>query len=191
MKNVSTNQNEITLILKKSTGNLKNTCETLLPIIYDTLLDIAHTRIQHESNSHTYCQTDLVHEAYFKLIDIEDITWEDRSHFYAVASKCMRQILIDYARKKKADKRGGDNCAITFIGNKMGIQQQSKELLDLDAALNKLESFDERLAAVVECRYFGEMSIDDTAQALEISASTVKRDWAKARGWLYQELKVD
>jgi RNA polymerase sigma factor (TIGR02999 family) len=115
--------------------------------------------------------------------------WKDRSHFYAIASKCMRQILIDYARKKLADKRGGDNQKITLIDNMVKQQKEASDLLDLDAALNKLQQLDERLAKLVECRYFGEMTIDDTAEALGISASTVRRDWEKARGWLHKELK--
>ena len=150
---------------------------------------MANQHLSKEYHNHTYSRTELVHEAYLKLCNYNEMDWKDRSHFYAIASKCMRQILIDYARKKLADKRGGDNQKITLIDNMVKQQKEASDLLDLDAALNKLQQLDERLAKLVECRYFGEMTIDDTAEALGISASTVRRDWEKARGWLHKELK--
>lgn len=183
------NSKRITQILHQVNCDSKQACDKLLPIIYDKLLDIAQMRLRHERNDHTYCRTELVHEAYFELVNIDNITWTDRSHFYAIASKCMRQLLIDYARKKKADKRGGDNEEVTYIDNMMNMNHQADNLIELDEALNKLARFDKRMAEVVECRYFGEMTIEDTADALNISASTVKRDWEKARGWLYQKTK--
>ncbi len=189
MEAIAVKQAEVTHILKEANHGSKQACDVLLPLIYDRLLDIAQMRMQHEQNNHTLCRTELVHEAYFQLINIENVTWQDRTHFYAIASRCMRQILIDYARKKTAAKRGGDNQPVTYIDNIIKANQQAEDLINLDKALNKLAKFDERLANVVECRYFGEMSIEDTATALDISVSTVKRDWAKARGWLYKELK--
>ncbi len=188
MNTAAVQQAEVTHILKKAKGGSKYACDTLLPLIYDRLLDIAQIRMQREQNDHTYCRTELVHEAYFQLINIENVNWQDRSHFYAMASRCMRQILIDYARKKKAAKRGGGDKPITFVEDIIKVNQQAEELINLDEALNKLAKFDERLAGIVECRYFGEMSVEDTATALDISPSTVKRDWVKARGWLYNEL---
>src|SRR5699024_7980645 len=127
--------------------------------------------------------------AYFKLIDVDNVSWQDRTHFYAIASKCMRQILIDHARKKKAQKRGGNEEPNTYWDELIRDEKQADELINLDQALNKLGQFNDRLMRVVECRYFGEMTIEDTATGLDISESTVKRDWTKARGWLYQELK--
>ncbi len=189
MNAVAVQQTEVTQILKSVNCGAKSACNRLLPLIYDKLLDIAQMRMQREQNDHTYCRTELVHECYFQLINIENVTWQDRSHFYAIASRCMRQILIDYARKKKAAKRGGAQKPLPFVEGVIKKDRQAEELIDLDDALNKLAVFDERLAQVVECRYFGEMSIEDTATALDISVSTVKRDWAKARGWLYRELK--
>lgn len=189
MNGVAVKQSEVTYILKEAKGGSKKACDELLPLIYDKLLDIAHMRMSMESDNHTYCRTELVHEAYFQLINIDNVTWKDRTHFYAIASKCMRQILIDYARKKKAEKRGGDNNCITYVEEVMKIEKQADDLIELDDALKKLSLFNESMAEVVECRYFGEMSIDDTATALDISPSTVKREWAKARGWLYNELK--
>lgn len=179
---------EVTLILQETREGSEKAYKKLFPIVYEQLKDIAGMRINRERN-HTYSKTDLVHEAYFQLIDINNVEWKDRAHFYAIASRCMRRILIDYARKKKAKKRGGEEEAVTFVDELMEVDQQVDDLLNLDDALRKLEELNPRLSDIVECRYFGEMTIEDTAAALDISVSTVKRDWAKARGWLYKELK--
>ncbi|MDX1640459.1 MAG: ECF-type sigma factor [Balneolaceae bacterium] len=179
---------DVTLILQKARGGSEKAYKKLFPLVYERLKEIAYHRIKHE-NDHTYSKTDLVHEAYFQLINIENVDWKDRTHFYAIASRCMRQILIDYARKKKAEKRGGDKKPSTYIDEIMKIEKQAEDLINLDDALNDLEELNPRLAEVVECRYFGEMTIEDTAAALDVSVSTVNRDWVKAKGWLYKELK--
>lgn len=179
---------EVTLILQEARSGSERAYDKLFPIVYDRLKDIAGMRINREQN-HTYSKTDLVHEAYFQLIDIDDVNWKDRAHFYAIASRCMRRILINYARKKKAEKRGGDQSPVTYIDELMKVDQQAENLINLDEALDELEKLNERLARVVELRYFGDMTLEETAEALDISVSTVKRDWEKARGWLYKELK--
>lgn len=145
-------------------------------------------RVMREQDN-TYSKTDLVHEAYFDLIDIDNVDWQDRVHFYSIASRCMRRILIDHARKKKAEKRGGGQKPVTYIDEIMEVERQAEDLINLDDSLNKLEELNPRLSKIIECRYFGEMTVEDTAEALEISVSTVKRDWKKARGFLYRELK--
>ena len=180
---------EITCILQDAKEGSKQAYDTLLPLVYDQLKDIARYRMQREMCDHTYGHTDLVHEAYFQLINVENVNWQDRTHFYAIASRCMRRILIDHARKKRAEKRGGDHQPVTYLDEITEVQHQAEELINLDHALNKLAGLNERLVQIVECRYFGDMSVKDTAKALDISISTVKRDWAKARGWLYKELK--
>lgn len=180
---------EATLILQEITDGSEEAYNKLFPLVYDQLKDIAHMRINRENDGHTYSKTDLVHEAYIKLINIDNIDWKDTAHFYAIASSCMRRILIDYARKKKAQKRGGTKEPVTYVDEIVNADRQAENLINLDDALNRLSELNERLTKVVECRYFGEMSIEDTAEALDISVSTVKRDWAKARGWLYKELK--
>lgn len=179
---------KVTLILQESSGGSEKAYKELFPLVYDQLRDIANMRIQREHN-HTFSKTDLVHEAYFQLIDIEGIDWKDRAHFYAIASRCMRRVLIDHARKKKAEKRGGHQEPVTYIDEVMKVEREAEDLINLDDALNELAKLNPRLTKVVECRYFGEMTIEDTAEALGISVSTVKRDWNKARGWLYKELK--
>lgn len=182
-------ESSITLLLKRTGQGEQEAYQELMPIIYDQLRSIAYQHLSKEYMQHTYSKTELVHEVYIKLSRYDHIEWKDRTHFYAIASKCMRQILIDYARKKLTDKRGGNIANITFIDTMIRQQEEASQLLDLDAALKKLESFDKRLSEIIEYRYFGEMSIEDTAEVLGVSPSTVKRDWQKARGWLYKELK--
>jgi RNA polymerase sigma factor (TIGR02999 family) len=182
-------QEEITVILQEVTDGSTEAYNALFPLIYDQLLDIAQMRMQREEQDHTYSRTDLVHEAYLHLVNMKGVTCQDRAHFFAIASRCMRQVLIDHARKKKAEKRGGNRKPATYLDEIMEVEQQADKLVNLDEALKRLSELNKRLAEVVECRYFGEMTIDDTACALGISESTVKRDWRKARGWLYKELK--
>ena len=136
---------EVTQILQKINIGDKESYDALFPLIYDQLRDIAQRHIQGEKPGHTYCRTDLVHEAYFKLIKVDSVTWQDRAHFYAIAARSMRQILIDHARKKIAEKRGGTQEAITFIDEIMHIEHQAEDLIDLDHALHKLEALDEQI----------------------------------------------
>jgi RNA polymerase sigma factor (TIGR02999 family) len=164
--------------------------DQLYPAIYEELRQLAYAHMSRQSPDHTLSKTELVHEAYLKMIDQSQIDFTDKSHFLAIASRCMRQILIDYARKKNADKRGGKSKDLTYIDGLFSSQnQKAKELIDIDAALKELEKLNERLCKVVEMRFFGEMTIEATARALGVSESTVKRDWMKARGWLFKELK--
>lgn len=164
--------------------------DKLYPLIYDELRNLAYSHMNRQSADHTLSRTELVHETYLKMIDQTQIDFSDRSHFLAIASRCMRQILIDYARKKQAEKRGGKQKDLTYIdGIFNGQNSKAQELIDIDDALKRLAELNERLSKVVEMRFFGEMTIEETADALDISESTVKRDWMKARGWLYKELK--
>ncbi len=179
----------ITNLLVQAGNGEEKAYQDLMPKVYDELQLMAHRHLSHENHQHTYSKTDLVHEAYLKLCDYDQTNWKNRNHFFAIASKCMRQILIDYARKKLADKRGGKKRDLTYIDNIFLQEEEASNLIDLDEALNKMESFDPRLAELVEYRYFGEMSIENTAEVMNISESTVSRDWKKARGWLYKELK--
>lgn len=164
--------------------------DQLYPLIYEEMKRLAYIQMSKQSPDHTLSKTELVHETYLKMIDQTQINFTDKSHFLAIASRCMRQILIDYARKKHADKRGGKQKDVTYIDEIFeGQSQKARELIDIDEALKELEKLNERLSKVVEMRFFGEMTIPETAEALDVSESTVKRDWMKARGWLYKELK--
>lgn len=181
---------DVTQLLSRLKAGENGAYDELYPLIYEELRQLAYGHMSHQPPDHTLSKTELVHEAYLKMIDQSKINFSDKSHFLAIASKCMRQILIDHARKNTAEKRGGDKKDLTYIdGIFSGHQRKAKELIDIDAALSELEKLNERLSRVVEMRFFGEMTIEDTAEALGVSKSTVKRDWMKARGWLYKELK--
>lgn len=177
------------LLLRLSHGE-KEIYDQLYPIVYEELRGLAYAQMSRQAPDHTLSKTELVHEAYMKMINQSKVNYNDKSHFLAIASRCMRQILIDYARKKHAQKRGGKKRDLTFIDELYNKQnQKAKELLEIDTALDELAEIDERLSKVVEMRFFGEMTIQETAEALDVSKSTVKRDWVKARGWLYKTLK--
>ena len=183
-------QTQVTQLLIRLKEGKDGVYDQLYPLIYKELRQIAYANMKKEFGDHTLSKTELVHEAYLKMIDQTQINFTDRSHFLAIASRCMRQILIDYARKKHANKRGGEKKDLTYIDELFeGQDSKAQELIDIDTALNELEQLSERLSKVVEMRFFGEMTIEQTAEALDISESTVKRDWMKARGWLYKELK--
>ena len=183
-------ENRVTKLLVRLKKGESHLYEELYPLIYEELKRLAYSHMSRQSPDHTLSRTELVHETYLKMVDQTQIDFNDRSHFLGIASRCMRQILIDYARKKRADKRGGDKQDVTYIDELFADKDnKAKELIDIDEALHRLEDLSERLSKVVEMRFFGEMTIDETAQALGISKSTVKRDWVKARGWLYKELK--
>lgn len=181
---------EVTQLLVRLREGEEGIFDKLYPLVYDQLHQMAYAQMAKQRKDHTLSKTELVHEAYLKMIDQTQIDVSDRSHFLAIASRCMRQILIDHARKKQAEKRGGKNHDLTYIDGILNAQKQkAEEFINIDAALDELEELNNRLARVVEMRFFGEMTIEQTAQALEISESTVKRDWLKARGWLYNKLK--
>lgn len=167
----------------------KDVYDHLYPLIYDELKGIAFSHINRQAD-HTFSRTELVHETYLKMVNQSEVDFKNRSHFLAIASRCMRQVLIDYARKKKAEKRGGDQQDRTFIDELFITQQQkADELIDIDEALERLAQLNQRLSDVVEMRFFGEMTIEDTAEALDLSESSIKRDWVIAKGWLHKELK--
>ena len=164
--------------------------DQLLPAVYSELHRIAMRHMRHERADHTLNATALVHEAYLKLTDQNQISWQNRAHFFAIASRVMRQVLISYARKHNAEKRGGGAPDTLLEGKEIALNERADELLALDEALTRLATFDERLAQVVEYRFFGGLTIEETATVLEVSTMTVKRDWNKAKAWLYRELNT-
>ncbi|MCW9709008.1 sigma-70 family RNA polymerase sigma factor [Fodinibius salsisoli] len=180
----------VTQLLLRLKDGEEQVYDQLYPLIYEKLKGLAYAQMSHQSQGHTLSKTELVHEAYLKMVDQTKIDFNNKSHFFAIASRCMRQILIDYARKKNAEKRGGKEEDVTYIDQLFHAQEEkSQELLGIDEALDKLSELNERLVKVVEMKFFGNMTIEQTASALDISTSTVKRDWIKARGWLHRELK--
>lgn len=165
------------------------TMDALVPLLYDELRRIAHYRLRAEQTGHTLETTGLVHEAYLRLAGSERLDLADRVHLLAVAAQAMRHVLIDSAVRRKAGKRGGGRATISLDEVPVVDAARSEELLALDEALTRLGTIDARQARVVECRFFGGMSIEDTAVALDLSPATVKRDWALARAWLNRELR--
>lgn len=179
------------LLIELSNGSQK-AYNDLFPMVYDQLRNIAYRQIgQMPGNpkEHTWSKTDLVHEVYLKLIRHEGIEWRSRTHFFAVAARSMRHILIDYARKKSRQKRGGPQNEVTFLDEIMKAEHQAEELIQIDEAISKLAEYNERMARIVEMRFFGEMNYEDIALVLDLSPRTVYRDWSIARGLLYKELK--
>ncbi len=179
---------EVTQLLQELAHGEGKVVDQLFPLVYSELRGIAHGRLRNERSGHTLNTTALVHEVYLKLVDQDGVEWQNRSHFFAVAARAMRRILIDYAVARKAQKRGGDRRQVPLDEVVVLAEQRSEELLALDEALRRLESLEERHGRVVECRFFGGMSIEETAAALDISPATVKRDWTLARAWLHREL---
>lgn len=182
-------KSEVTKLLIRVQEGDKEAYDQLFPLIYTELKQLAYSKLQSENGGITVSETELVHEIYLKMIDQTNINAQNKNHFMAIAARCMRQTLVDHARKKKAQKRGGDQDDVTYIDELLKTYQESEEVIDLDNKLNKLSKLDERMADVVTLRFFGQMTIRATADALDVSERTIKRDWAKARGWLYKELK--
>jgi len=164
--------------------------EQLLPRVYGELRRIARVRLRRERSAHTLAATDLVHEAYLKLLPVERVDWRSRAHFFAIASRAMRNVLVDHAVRRGAAKRGSGATllAIEDAGADAGREQPLEDLIALSEALGRLEQLDARQAQVVECRFFGGLSLEETAEALHTSAATVSRDWTFARAWLHREL---
>jgi len=180
---------EVTILLNRiSTGDGKAP-EELLPLVYGELRKLAHSYLQNERSDHTLQATALVHEAYIRLVDWEKVSWQNRAHFFAVAAQVMRKILVDHAREKSAKKRD--------MGHKLSLDeaisvpkqgQREVDLIALDDALEKLAKFDEVQSRIVELRFFGGLTIEETAHTLGISPATVKREWTIAKTWLFREL---
>jgi RNA polymerase sigma factor (TIGR02999 family) len=163
--------------------------DDLLPLVYGELKRIAARQLRRERPDHTLSTTALVHEAWLELSNLDRIKWQNRSHYLAIAAQAMRRVLIDHAVAKRAQKRGGGQQVETLEDDALVVVDgRAEELLDLDQALERLAAIDERQGRIVECRFFGGMSIEETAEALELSAATVKREWALARAWLNREL---
>jgi RNA polymerase sigma factor (TIGR02999 family) len=162
--------------------------ERLYALVYEELRRIAHRQLRGERPDHTLGTTGLVHETYLKLIDQTRVEWRDRAHFYRVASWAMRRILVDYARRYGALRRGGGLRRVP-LDEESALLEREESLLALDEALERLAAVSKRLSQVVECRYFGGLTEAETAEALGVTTRTVQRDWAKARGWLHLELQ--
>jgi len=181
-------QHEITDLLADYRGGDRAALDRLFPVVYDELRRMAHRELRRERPDHTLATSGLVHEAYLKLVDQARAAPGDRARFFAVAATAMRRVLIEYARRRQALKRGAGQPLLS-LDDAISADDRTDSLLALDEALTRLGTLSERLSQVVECRFFGGLSEEETAAALDINARTVRRDWVKARGWLYQHLQ--
>jgi RNA polymerase sigma-70 factor, ECF subfamily len=186
---VSEERKEISLILKDWSGGGRESADVLLSLVYDELRRIARHYLRRERSDHTLQPTALVHEAYMKLIDISDVSWQDRAHFFAVASNVMRHILVDHARARATDKRGGEVQRIALEDVVKLSDAPDVDLLALDESMRQLAAFDEQQSKIVELRFFGGLTIEETAHVLGISPATVKREWTMAKAWLFRRMK--
>jgi RNA polymerase sigma factor (TIGR02999 family) len=181
---------EVTELLTQVGSRGPAAVDRLMSILYDELRGIASRQLRGERPDHTLETTALVHEAYVKLVGLDRISWQNRAHFLAVASQAMRRVLVDYAVSRRAQKRGGVRRRVSLDGiDDPGHAHPVETLVALDTALHRLEQIEPRLSRVVECRYFGGMSVEEAAEALHVSPATIKRDWSVARAWLNRELQ--
>lgn len=163
--------------------------DNLLPLVYAELHRQAASFLRKERPGHTLQTTALINEAYLRLIDRQDVNWQSRAHFFAVAAQAMRRILVDYAKAKHRKKRGGDDIKLALEeATEIGAKEKGVDLIALDEALDRLAERDEQQAHIVELRYFSGLSLEQTAEALHISRATVARDWEAARAWLHREM---
>ena len=180
---------DITGLLRELSQGRAGVLDCLMPIVYDKLRHIAHAQLRGERPEHTLNTTALVNEAYLKLVNVNKVEWRDRAHFFAMAARLMRRILIDYARARQREKRGGEAVQVPLSeAEDVPLGAAADDLLALDEALARLEVQSERQCRVVECRCFAGMTLEETAAALGISVATVKRDWTFSRAWLNREL---
>jgi RNA polymerase sigma-70 factor, ECF subfamily len=178
---------QVTDLLLQMRGGDTQAMDQLVPLVYEELRRLAHAQLRSERPGHTLGTTGLVHETYVRLVDQTRVPWRDRGHFLMVAAWAMRRILVDYARRNRAARRGGGAVRFT-LDQDVPAEERGEMFLALDEALERLAAVDQRLSRVVEYRYFGGLTEEETADVLGVTRRTVQRDWVKARGWLYLEM---
>jgi len=179
---------EVTTLLKDWSAGDQSALDKLMPLVYDELRRLAHQHMRREKPGHTLQTSALVNEAYVRLVDQREIQWEGRAHFFGIAARLMRQILVDRARRRNFAKRGGGAIQVSLNEAMTVAQEQSANVIALDDALKNLEKKDQRKSRIVELRFFSGMSIEETAAVLKISPGTVMREWTFARAWLRNEM---
>ncbi|MCW5978846.1 MAG: sigma-70 family RNA polymerase sigma factor [Bryobacteraceae bacterium] len=181
-------QGYITTLLAQAGDGDRDALDRLFPLVYGELRRVAAHQIRRERPWHTLGVSGLVNETYLKLVDQPKVDWRGREHFFAIAARAMRQILIDYARRRSAEKREGERKRTTFEGKQIGLDASLEDLLALDKALDRLDGMDSRMRHLVEYRYFLGLTEQETAELLGVTLRTVQREWVKARAWLNSEL---
>src|SRR5215510_15762164 len=179
---------QVTGLLKEWGAGRREALDSLMPVVQDELRRLAGSYMRRERRDHTLQVTGLINEAYLRLIEQKDVSWKDRRHFFGIAAQCMRRVLVDYARHRHAEKRAGGKTFAIFDESIEVAEKRGIDLIALDDALASLAQLDERQAKVVELRFFGGLTLEETARLLNISVATVKRDWESARVWLTCEL---
>ena len=183
----SPSSQNVTQLLHAWANGAEAARDELIPLVYDTLRRIARRRLRDERAGHSLEPTALVNEAYLKLVE-QEVSWQSRAHFFGVAARLMREILIDHARGRQRLKRGGEWLRISLTAADNIVQEQAVDLLSLDVALQRLAAFDPRKSQVVELRFFGGLTLEETAAVLNLSTPTIEREWRTARAWLQTEL---
>ena len=181
---------QITLLLVDWSKGDEIALERLMPLVYEELRRMARRYMRRQPSGHTFQTTELIHEAYLKIAGRDEHDWQNRAHFFGVAARAMRHILVDYARSKQSRKRGGWQERVTLSDNTAISDGHSGEIVALDEALKNLATLDERKSRVVEMKFFGGLNVEEIAEVLKISPETVKRDWSFSRTWLLRELSA-
>ena len=188
MSALASTQLEVTQLLRAWSQGDKSVLDQLYELVYGELHRLAHRYMSRENAGHTLQTTALVNEAYLRLVQAQDLKWQDRAHFFAVASQVMRHLLVDHARERQLVKHGGGAQRLSLDDVALVAPDRSAELLALDDALDRLANFDQQKSRIVELRYFGGLTVEEVAEVLGIASITVKREWARAKLWLYKEL---
>lgn len=178
----------VSQLLRASSEGSQTALERLMPLVYEELHRLAHRHMKRERPGHTLQTSALVNETYLRLVDQRNLHGENRAHFFSIASRLMRRILVDHARAHNQVKRGGGAFQVSLDESAIVVHEQAADLVALDEALTKLSAIDERKCRVVEMRFFAGMGVDETAAALGVSAITVKRDWTTAKAWLHRAI---
>jgi RNA polymerase sigma factor (TIGR02999 family) len=180
---------DVTRLLVSWSKGDESALEQLMPLVYGELRRLASAYLRRERPNHTLQSTALVHEAFMRLVNQQDVAWKNRAHFYAIAAQMIRRILVDYARSQHAEKRGSGAVKLA-LDEAMDVPQQKGELdlLGLNGALDKLTELDPRQSRIVELRFFAGLSIEETAEVMQLSPATIKREWTSARAWLFREM---
>ena len=180
---------EITQLLRAWSKGDRSALDQLTPLVHAELHNLARRYLSKEMPGHTLQATALVNEAYMRLIDWQNVEWQNRAHFFGVSAQLMRHILVDYARSRRSHKRGGGAVEVSLDQAAVISSERAADFVALDDALNSLAAFDPRKSRIVELRFFGGLSIEETAEVMQVSPATVKREWSLAQAWLYRELK--
>ena len=186
---MATDQHRVTGLLQRWSGGDSKALDELTPLVYSEVRKLARSYLRRERSNHTLQATALVNEAYIRLVDQRKVQWQSRAHFFGIAAQMMRRVLVDHARTRNAEKRGSGEVPVV-LDEALGVSNsRSLDLVRLDDALEALAALDARQAKIVELRFFGELSIEETAEVVRLSPATVKREWAAARTWLRRELE--